>query len=166
MPRRLHTILRIGVATLVATSGIVASALTANAQLAPPLGERGLRLGPPARCARVQGGVGGRVPRASGPASNRAAATAACEGCRATAVALQIVLADATSSAVDVANQALAVTAECRRCRADAYAFQFVVTALGRVELDGRGWGLLQTLAKRLVLVVRSGVAPGTMGAG
>ena len=83
---------------------------------------------------------------------------------RATAVAMQVVLADATSGAVDVANQALAVTEACRRCRADAYAFQFVVAALGRVELSGRGWAQLQVLARRLVAVVRSGVAPSTMG--
>ena len=138
MPRRLHNILRLGFSALVVTGGIVAPAVTADAQVAPRSVNEAYAWD------RLPGAPGVKAAWAvaslsSGPASNRATAAALCEGCRATAVAMQVVLADATSGAVDVANQALAVTEACRRCRADAYAFQFVVAALGRVELSGRG---------------------------
>jgi putative peptide zinc metalloprotease protein len=59
---------------------------------------------------------------------NRAAATAQCTDCRATAIAFQIVLAYGNPSKVVPVNDALAVNDQCTRCVVYAGARQFVRT--------------------------------------
>ena len=75
---------------------------------------------------------------------NIAAAQASCEGCRTTAIAVQIVLVSSKPSTVTPVNLALALNENCTSCQTFSTAFQFVVgvedasvrfTKAGKTEL-------------------------------
>jgi hypothetical protein len=71
---------------------------------------------------------------------NRAAATARCTDCRATAIAFQIVLAQGSPSKVVPVNEAIAVNDQCTRCVVYAGARQFVrVVASDSARFTGEG---------------------------
>jgi hypothetical protein len=91
-------------------------------------------------------------------ASNLASAQAVCDGCRATAAAVQIVFVSNLTGKLAASNKAAAVNLRCKSCTTDAVAYQFVLASTGKIWLTGQGWGQLQGLSAQLVAVARSGL--------
>ena len=84
-------------------------------------------------------------------ADNVAAAWASCAGCRASSLAIQVlVLKGSRAGTVVVTNRALAVNAACQVCETQALAVQFVLSGGKGERMSGRVRALLDDLAAQL----------------
>lgn len=90
-------------------------------------------------------------------AGNLAVATTSCDGCHATAISFQVVVADRAPSAVDAGNAAYADNSGCADCEADAFAYQFVLAFEGNARLTGAGRRQLDQIDAALSRLARSG---------
>lgn len=107
---------------------------------------------------RGDGGLGLAVfHAASVHAENVAFASASCDGCAATAVSLQVVLADRGPTQLTVGNAAVATTAGCADCEATAIAYQFVVAVDGWARLSEVGRSQLREIDRQAQALARSG---------
>jgi len=93
-------------------------------------------------------------------ATNAAVAYAACDGCRAVALSVQVVVADGGPSSLDLGNVAVAMTEECTGCEAVAVAYQLVVASDDRLRLSRAGHRELAGLRRDLRRLARSDLAP------
>jgi hypothetical protein len=92
-------------------------------------------------------------------AGNLALATSSCDGCHATAIAFQVVVADKAPTSLDLGNLALANNTGCADCEADAFAYQFVLAFDGGARLTGQGRRELDRIDRALGRLARSGSA-------
>jgi hypothetical protein len=90
-------------------------------------------------------------------AGNLAVATTSCDGCHATAIAFQIVVADKAPASLDVGNAAIADNEGCAYCVADAFAYQFVLALDGDARITGSGRRQLEHVDAALRRLARSG---------
>jgi len=81
---------------------------------------------------------------------NSATAKARCVGCRATAIAFQIVLVSGSPSVVVPRNTAEALNLECTNCTVAAEARQFVRVVPDPVRFTGEGRAILANVRERL----------------
>lgn len=117
-----------------------------------------LRASAAAGSVRGDGGLGLAVVHArSVRADNLALASAACDGCSATAISVQVVLADRAPTTVTVGNTALASTQGCTDCQATAIAYQFVVVVDGSLSLSAQGRAELRAIDREAEALARSG---------
>jgi len=71
--------------------------------------------------------------------TNAAVAYSSCDGCRTTAIAIQIVFVMGDAHTVTPENVAVAVNYECTLCQTFAAAYQFVITTSGPVRFTAAG---------------------------
>lgn len=90
-------------------------------------------------------------------AGNAAVATSSCDGCRATAISFQVVIADKAPTSLDVGNIAYADNEGCASCEATAFAYQFVLAFDGNARLTGAGHRQLDQIDAALAQLARSG---------
>ncbi len=81
---------------------------------------------------------------------NIANAAARCTGCRATAIAFQVVLATGSPSSVTPHNQAVAINDQCTQCVVYAGARQFVRVVAGEANFTEAGRATLADVRKDL----------------
>ena len=92
-------------------------------------------------------------------AGNLAVATTTCDGCHATAISFQVVLADKAPTSLQVGNAAIADNEGCAFCAADAFAYQFVLTFDGDARITGSGRRQLEQVDAALRRLARSGAS-------
>lgn len=92
-------------------------------------------------------------------AGNAAVATSSCDGCRATAISFQVVVADKAPTSIDAGNVAYADNEGCANCEADAFAYQFVLAFEGNARLTGAGHRQLDQVDAGLARLARSGAS-------
>lgn len=92
-------------------------------------------------------------------ASNVAVATTTCDGCHATAISFQIVVADKAPTSLEVGNAAIADNEGCAFCVADAFAYQFVLAFNGDARITGAGRRQLEHVDAALRRLARSGAS-------
>ena len=90
-------------------------------------------------------------------ASNLALATTSCDGCHATAISFQVVVADRAPSGVEAGNAAIADNSGCAACEADAFAYQFVLVFDGNARITGAGRHQLDQIDAALARLARAG---------
>ncbi|HEU4329871.1 MAG TPA: hypothetical protein VFR40_02075 [Lapillicoccus sp.] len=90
-------------------------------------------------------------------AGNLAVATTSCDGCHATAISFQVVIADRGPSGVDAGNVAYADNSGCADCEADAFAYQFVLAFDGNARMTGNGRHQLDRIDAALSQLARAG---------
>jgi hypothetical protein len=90
-------------------------------------------------------------------AGNVAVATTSCDGCHATAISFQVVVADKAPTSLDLANVAYADNKGCAQCEADAFAYQFVLAFDGNARITGAGRRQLDQIDAALRRLARSG---------
>ena len=90
-------------------------------------------------------------------AGNLAVATTTCDGCHATAISFQVVVADKAPTSLDVGNAAIADNEGCAFCVADAFAYQFVLAFNGDARITGSGRRQLEQVDAALRRLARSG---------
>ncbi|MEP6648304.1 MAG: hypothetical protein ABJA74_00110 [Lapillicoccus sp.] len=90
-------------------------------------------------------------------AGNLAVATSSCDGCHATAISFQVLVADKTPTSLDVGNVAYADNEGCAFCEADAFAYQFVLAFDGDAQITGAGRLKLARIDWALGRLARSG---------
>jgi hypothetical protein len=90
-------------------------------------------------------------------AGNLAVATTSCDGCHATAISFQVVVADKTPTSLDAGNVAYANNDGCADCEADAFAYQFVLAFDGNARITGAGRRQLDQIDDALGRLARSG---------
>jgi hypothetical protein len=93
-------------------------------------------------------------------AGNAAVATSSCDGCHATAISFQVVLADKAPTSLDVGNIAIANNTGCVACEADAFAYQFVLATDADAAMTGGGRRQLASIGIALSQLSRSGASP------
>jgi hypothetical protein len=87
---------------------------------------------------------------------NRAKATVHCDGCRAVAVAVEVVLVSHASGTIDATNLAVSRT-DCSHCASTAVAYQFVLVSPGRLVLRRGARTALDQLAAQMRRVALAG---------
>jgi hypothetical protein len=92
-------------------------------------------------------------------ASNVAIATTTCDGCHATAISFQVVVADKAPISLEVGNAAIADNEGCAFCVADAFAYQFVLAFNGDARITGSGRRQLEHVDAGLRRLARSGAS-------
>lgn len=92
-------------------------------------------------------------------AGNLALATTTCDGCHATAISFQVVVADKAPTSLDVGNAAIADNQSCAFCVADAFAYQFVLAFNGDARITGSGRRQLEQIDGALRRLARSGAS-------
>ena len=90
-------------------------------------------------------------------AGNAAVATSSCDGCHATAISFQVVVADKSPTSIDVGNVAYANNEGCASCEADAFAYQFVLAFDGDASITWAGRLKLARIDLALFRLARSG---------
>lgn len=90
-------------------------------------------------------------------AGNMAVATTSCDGCHATAISFQVVIADRAPTSLDLGNVAYADNEGCNECQADAFAYQFVLAFNGDARITGYGRRQLDEVDADLGRLARSG---------
>jgi hypothetical protein len=90
-------------------------------------------------------------------AANLAVATSSCDGCHATAISFQVVVADKTPTSLDIGNAAIADNEGCASCEADAFAYQVVLAFDGDARITGAGRRQLDRIDDALARLARSG---------
>jgi hypothetical protein len=90
-------------------------------------------------------------------ARNVALATTSCDGCHATAISFQVVVADKAPTSLKAANAAIADNTGCAQCEADAFAYQFVFAFEGNARITGAGRRQLDHIDAALHRLARSG---------
>ena len=90
-------------------------------------------------------------------AGNLAVATTSCDGCHATAISFQVVVADKAPSSLEAGNLAYADNTGCAGCDADAFAYQFVLAFDGNARITGAGRRQLDQVDAALRRLARSG---------
>ena len=90
-------------------------------------------------------------------AGNLAVATTSCDGCHATAISFQVVVADKAPSSLEAGNLAYADNTGCAGCEADAFAYQFVLAFDGNARITGAGRRQLDQIDAGLRRLARSG---------
>ena len=93
-------------------------------------------------------------------AGNLAVATTSCDGCHATAISFQVVVADKAPSSLEAGNLAYADNTGCAGCEADAFAYQFVLAFDGNARITGAGRRQLDQVDAALRRLARSGGRP------
>jgi hypothetical protein len=107
-----------------------------------------------------------RTSAAEVSATNGAYAYAACDDCRAVAVAFQVVLANRAPTDVAADNAAVAANEACERCETVAIAYQFVVVGPGRAQLTPAGRQRLAGVRVELHRLSRSDGSAAEIAAG
>jgi hypothetical protein len=92
-------------------------------------------------------------------AGNVAYATTACDGCHATAISFQVVVADQAPTSLELGNLAWATNTGCADCEAVAMAYQFVLAVDGNARITGAGRRQLDQIDADLARLARSGGA-------
>lgn len=95
--------------------------------------------------------------RSAVAATNYAVARVTCDGCRATAVSFQVVVADRDPASVDAQNLSYAKDDSCASCEARSYAYQFVLVFQGDARLSVAGRQQLDRVDQALKVLARSG---------
>jgi hypothetical protein len=90
-------------------------------------------------------------------AGNLALATTSCDGCHATAISFQVVVADKAPTSLQVRNLAIADNTGCAQCEADAFAYQFVLAFDGNARITGAGRRQLDQIDAALGRLAKSG---------
>jgi len=90
-------------------------------------------------------------------AGNAAVATSSCDGCHATAISFQVVVADKAPTSLQVRNLAIADNTGCAQCEADAFAYQFVLAFNGNARITGAGRRQLDQIDAALGRLAKSG---------
>jgi hypothetical protein len=90
-------------------------------------------------------------------AGNLALATTSCDGCHATAISFQVVVADKAPTSLKAGNLADADNTGCAECEADAFAYQFVLAFDGNARLTGAGHRQLEQVDAALGRLAKSG---------
>jgi len=98
-------------------------------------------------------------------ANNLARATTACNGCVATAISFEIVVASGGPKAIEANNTALAVNVGCTRCSSTALAYQFVVANDRLMYLTLGGRAKLALIGAKAAALAQSGASPTTVEA-
>jgi hypothetical protein len=93
-------------------------------------------------------------------AGNAAVATSSCDGCHATAISFQVVLADKAPTSLQVGNIAIADNEGCVACESDAFAYQFVLATGDDAAMTGAGRRQLANIGIALSQLSRSGGSP------
>jgi hypothetical protein len=123
----------LGVGGLMATAGAIGAGATAtmvSQAVAVNEGAQAALLRHEWMVSQVDGSVTAR---------NVALAVTTCDGCRAGAATIQIVLVSHADAPIDVANEATALDLGCARCEASANAHQFIAVSDGSLQLSPEG---------------------------
>ncbi len=98
-------------------------------------------------------------------ANNLARATTTCNGCKATAIAFEVVVASGAPTDLTANNTALALNTKCSRCSSTALAYQFVVSNDRWTFMTVSGRIKLSLINVKLAALAKSGASPETMQA-
>ncbi|MFN0090162.1 MAG: hypothetical protein ACKVWR_07840 [Acidimicrobiales bacterium] len=100
--------------------------------------------------------VSGRV-----DAANSAVASASCDGCRAVAAAIQIILLERPEAPLQADNLAVAATTGCERCETSAAAHQLIVIGDGvELQLSRAAQDALRRLRREFAAAARTAASP------
>ena len=158
-----RTLVRLGVAAASAAAVLIAGQLPAQAKTVVGHGVMTYddRQVVQLTQAGAQGGKGGLELHLTGKnrvvAGNVAVATTSCDGCHATAISFQVVVADRAPSDIQAGNAALADNSGCAACEADAFAYQFVLAFEGNARMTGAGRHQLDQIDAALSRLAQSG---------
>ncbi len=151
---------RIGTALAVAGVMVASTAAVADAHGRGYVDQQVVQLTRP-QTSRGAGGLALHMTaRSAVSAANVAVATASCDGCHATAISFQVVVADRAPSSVNAENLAYANDDSCNACDAQAYAYQFVLVLDGDARLSPAGWRQLDRIDDAVRALARSGRSP------
>jgi hypothetical protein len=160
---RTHTLVKLGTAAISAAAVVVAGQLPADAA---PTGGGGTATFDDRQVVQLtqdgtERGRGGLALHLTAKdrvtAANLAVASTTCDGCHATAISFQVVIADKAPSLLHVGNVAYADNEGCADCASDAYAYQFVLAFNGNARITGAGRRQLDQIDAGLAWLARSG---------
>lgn len=98
-------------------------------------------------------------------ANNLARATTTCDGCVATAISFEVVVASGGPKTIEANNTAFAANVGCTRCSSTALAYQFVVSNDQLTYLTPAGRFKLAMIGANAAALARSGGSPATIEA-
>ena len=163
--RRRFRVLALLVATLLSVVGLAAPAQAAGYGPSSINYSRVVDLSGHSRQVRGNGGLTYvETMQKKVTANNLARATTTCDGCKATAVAFEVVVASRGKS-LTANNTALALNTECTRCSSTALAYQFVIATDRLTLMTVKGRIKLALINVKLSALARSGCSPETVQA-